>query len=132
MTSTKRRIVDGAITLAIVATFGAGLWLAVGRSSSSTSCQQSGRTWQVTIHDDIFAPTSLAIKRCDRVTVTNTGHNAYRLMFGNSVQDIPYPGFNGKFVAPGQQLVLDARKAGDYPLHEHLHDKATLQIKISE
>lgn len=93
-------------------------------------CRATARSYQLTIRDDSFSRSPIALNLCDSVTITNLGRESYLLTFGkyNTHQD--YPGFTPQVQAQNESITFDALEQGNFTLHDHVRDRATLSITI--
>lgn len=110
-----------------------GMWYSIGHGKDNQDCRVPGREHQVTVRDDAFQPTRLTVERCDTIKISNFGSQDYEFAFGEHDHHTSYPGFtNMQSLQPNQYFEIDAVKAGNYTLHDHLRDKAHLQLDIKE
>lgn len=120
----------GALAAILIAT---GIWMTIRPDTSQAVCQTPGREHQVKlVAADAFEPEALTVQRCDTVKVLNQGVAEYELVFGTRDNHASYPGFTRQVLRPNEFFVLDAVRAGEYALHDHLRDNARLQLTIRE
>jgi hypothetical protein len=96
------------------------------------ACSKTGDQFAVTVADDQFSKTQVAMQRCDTLRVTNNGSEDLHLALGLHEQHIVYPGYAETTIAPGESLTFVARKPGRYQMHDHLRDVAKTTLLIRE
>jgi hypothetical protein len=126
-------LVDIGVGLATVSLVTFGIWsLAQKDPENPNECAKIGQNHQLTVQSDAFSAKQLILNRCDTVTITNTGGEAYRLAFGSHEDLIEYPGFSMQNLRQNEYFVITARAAGTYQLHDHLRAKAHITLDIRE
>lgn len=114
---------------------GFGLWqtfVAAPAAERNRACAQVGREYQVAVKADAFEPAAITVNRCDRLVISNQGSETYDFKLGTYDKHVSYPGFGGQTMRPGEYFTFDALKTGSFPMHDHLRDKAKLQITVNE
>lgn len=125
------RMLDIVLSCVAAVLIAGGMWYSISHGKDNQDCGAPGRQHQVTVRDDAFEPTKLTVSRCDTIKISNLGSGEYQFAFGQHDSHVSYPGFtNMQSLQPNEYFEIDAIKAGDYTLHDHLRDQAHLQITI--
>lgn len=107
-----------------------GVWN-LRTKQSGAPCDQPGQEHNLIVRDDTFNVTKLTIKQCDVVKIANLDPTqSYEFAFGVHDKHIQYPGFSETVIRPNEFIAIDAVKAGNYRLHDHLRDKAAVEFTI--
>ncbi len=93
-------------------------------------CALPGAEHVLTLKDDAFSQSSLVLNQCDVIKVVNLDTQIYELAFGVYESHINYPGYIETQIRPNEFIAIDALQAGDYRLHDHLRDKASIEFSI--
>jgi hypothetical protein len=116
------------LTIALVA-FGIRLHLERGAAAGQI-CKKPGQPHELIIKADAFNTDRLTINQCDTIRIINMGNEEYSLAFGVHEKHIQYPGFTMQSLRPNEYFTIDATQAGSYHMHDHLRDKAHVEIDI--
>jgi hypothetical protein len=117
----------GAVTVLLV---GFAIWYGA-RGGQEPVCTASAEH-EVRVASDAFTPSEISVKRCDVLKIINAGREDYDLMFGQRDQHVSYPGFQMTLIRPNEFFVVDMVQTGTYEMHDHIRDKAHLQLEIKE
>lgn len=85
-------------------------------------CQHVGKSYTLTIHQQLFIPEKLIVKRCDVIKIINQDQAVYLPAFGDHPHDLDYAGFPGRVLGYGQAESFVVHTPGTYLLHDHLRD----------
>jgi plastocyanin len=123
---------DIAVAIATVVLVGWGIWytLAGQTASNSTACKQAGPVHEITLAGDAFSTNRLTLKRCDTIKFINTGSEEYSLALGEIDRHETYPGFSQQTVRPGEYVQFNAIQSGAHTMHDHLRNKARIDLDI--
>lgn len=124
-------VVDTLVVLAVLASVGYAI-VANGSEASPYDCEKVGTQHRVQLLGDAFSQPSLAINRCDTLTIENKDTLSYRLNFGEYDRHIEYVGYEATTLLPNESITIDAFQAGRYELHDHFRDNAILTLDIKE
>jgi len=129
----RLRVIDLTVALVAILLIAAGIWANTNRSQNDQKleCAKPGADHRVVLSGDSFSPNNLTVQICDRIIVTNTGDQPYELVFGSHDNLSSYPGFSQQQLQPNEYFNLDAVQAGNFVLHDHLHNKAYLHLQIN-
>jgi hypothetical protein len=135
MEAKKHRLHLGLFDLFILC-FAAGLvifsvWTVLSGKGHAASCNTTGRQHILTVTNDTFPTSRLTLARCDSVKIFNDGNETYELAFGEHENHIYYPGFNNEqTLKPNEFVTFTAVQSGTYSLHDHLRDRAKIELVI--
>jgi hypothetical protein len=125
-------VLDGFIAVAIIGLVAYFVWSSnVPHLTAQGGCSRYGQQHTAIITNGAFAPGSMTLAQCDQLKVTNKDNADYELAFGPHENHIEYPGFEETVLKTGESITINAVKAGTFPLHDHIRDKAVLTLTIT-
>jgi len=105
-----------------------GLWRTINQPRPL--CEAIGEEHQLTLQNDAFSTSQLTVHTCDVIKIINLDSLDYQLAFGVHDKHVDYPGFTETLVRPNEFITVDAVEAGDFRIHDHLRDKAVVELLI--
>lgn len=122
-------IVVFALTVVLVAF---GVWSMQTRQSANAGpCAKPGQEHQLTLNGDAFSVSELKLNQCDTIKIANLDPVlSYQIAFGVHERHVVYPGFSELVLRPNEFITVDAVQAGDYRIHDHIRDKAAVNLEI--
>ena len=125
------RWLDWAVAATTVLLLAVGITTIVhNRAIRAANCYAAGNNHDIRLAGDAFSTPQLTVKHCDTITISNAGPEEYLLAFGSHDNHSTYPGFAPQTLRAKEFLAIDAIQLGTYTIHDHLRDKAQLEIKI--
>lgn len=106
--------------------------LQAGDKKDTATCGAPGRTHEIRVENETFSPKSLEIARCDTLRITNQDERTFQFAFGIHDKHIDYPGFTESTVGPRETISIHAVQAGEYHMHDHLRDRASIDLVIRD
>lgn len=123
-------VIDALVVLAVLGSIGYAVY--GGSPDDPYDCEKVGAQHRIQLTADKFSEESLAINRCDTLTIENKDSLAYDLNFGDHDRHVEYLGYQRTTLLPNESITIDAFQAGRYELHDHFRDNAVLKIDIRE
>lgn len=102
------------------------------RKDDTAACTKPGKTHDVTVINETFSKARLDLTRCDTLRITNHDERTFEFAFGVHDKHIAYPGFTQSTVGPHETLTIRVTQAGEYHMHDHLRDRASIDLVIRE
>ncbi len=95
-------------------------------------CPTPGQEITTTISQGIFSPSPVVVKRCDDVTIINRSNQLIELGLGPHHEHTHYPTFAENVLSPGKSMRFQASVLGSFELHDHIKDKITTTLTVTE
>ena len=107
-----------------------GIWHLTHSASSANLCSKVGAKHTVIYKNDNFLPETLNIHRCDVVSIVNSSQEYVEPIFGTHEHHVTYAGYQHQAIGPNEYIDIDAVQSGSFVVHDHIKDKARLQLTI--
>jgi hypothetical protein len=125
----KFKLIDAIVVAGTLCLVSFGVWFNYLRQPSAT-CTVPGKSYDLVIQNGRFSTEKVTVEKCDSLKVINLDKQEYAIAFGTHENHIVYPGFREITLRTDEFVAIDAVQTGTYRIHDHLQDKAAVELTI--
>lgn len=96
------------------------------------ACSGTHRDYQIFINDNTASPGHIDAKLCDTIEFTNQGETGVLIAFGEHEDHVAYNGITERMLNKGESFTITADHTGEVKFHDHIHDKVTGDIVVTQ